>query len=471
MRKHTIAAIVALATVAACGPADDRLTDAQVTKARAAIPAGDDLTAPDLGFAANPAFATAPSGAGRGNAALARDFLDLAFELESGRSLPVFSRFEGPITVALTGDVPGTAAPDMVKLINRLRTEAGIDMRPAASGEAASITVHFSPRAQLRRLAPNAACFVVPNVSTPADYKAARGTAAVDWATVIQRRTVGIFVPSEASPQEVRDCFNEEVAQAIGPLNDLYRLSDSVFNDDNFQSVLTDFDMMILRAYYAPELRSGMSKTAVAAALPGIFARINPAGSGVGGVSPGSATPKSWKQAVETALGSGGAGQGARRAAADRALMIARAQGWTDARLAFSHFAIARLYVGSDRARAVQEFTAAAEIYRRLPDAQIHVAHIDMQLAAIAVASGQPDQALAFADRAIPVVRGAQNYALLATVQLIKAEALDLLGRTAEAEALRMDSQQWARYGFGSEAQMRARTREIAALGAKGTRG
>ena len=112
-----------------------------------------------------------------------------------------------------------------------------------------------------------------------------------------------------------------------------------------------------------------------------------------------------------------------------------------------------------------------AEIYRRLPGAQIHVAHIEMQLAAIAVANAEPQKALAFADRAIPVVRAAQNYALLATVQLIKAEALDMLGRSAEAQALRVDSQQWARYGFGSDAMVRARTREIAALGAQGSRG
>jgi hypothetical protein len=310
---------------------------------------------------------------------------------------------------------------------------------------------------------------VVPNVTSLEDYKAKRGTVAVDWANVAQRRQVAIFVPSDASPQEVRDCLHEEMAQAIGPLNDLYRLPDSVFNDDNFHSILTSFDMLILRAYYAPDLRSGMSKADVAGRIAGIIGRLNPAGAGIG-AGDTSATPKSWSSAIETAL-MGGGGQGARRAAADRALMIARAQGWTDGRLAFSHFAIARLYVGSDRARAVEEFTRAAEIYRRLPGGAVHVAHIDMQLAAIAVANGQPEQALAFADRAAPVVRRGQNYALLATVQLIKAEALEMMGRTAEAEALRVDSQQWARYGFGSDAQVRARTREIAALGASGSRG
>ncbi|NGM46671.1 DUF2927 domain-containing protein [Rhodobacter sp. SGA-6-6] len=469
MRTLSFAAILAVLATAACVPASETAPDAQVTKARPAAPAAEEPALPAMGFLANPDFAALPQGAGRGNAALARDFLDLAFQLESGRALPILSRFEGPVTVAMTGAVPASAPADLSHLIARLRSEAGIDIRPAAPGEPAAITVHFAPRAQLRRLAPSAACFVVPNVSTPEDYRASRGTATVDWAAVVERRQAGIFVPAEASPQEVRDCLNEELAQALGPLNDLYRLTDSVFNDDNFHSVLTRFDMTILRAYYAPELRSGMSRKAVAAALPAVLDRINPGGAGMGGGDV-SDTPKSWKTAIETALGAGG-GQAARRAAADRALMIARAQGWTDGRLAFSHFAIARLYVASDRTRAVEEFSRAAKIYRSLPGAEVQVAHIDMQLAAIAVASGQPEQALAFADRAIPVVRGAQNYALLATVQLIKAEALDLLGRSAEADALRMDSRRWAGYGFGSDAQVRARTREIAALGAQGSRG
>ena len=470
MRTLSFAAILAVLATAACVPASRTAPDAQVTKARPAAPPAEEPALPAMGFLANPDFAAPPPGGSHGNAALARDFLDLAFHLESGRTIPVFSRFEGPVTVAMTGAVPGSARADLSQLIVRLRSEAGIDIRPAAPGESAAITVHFAPRAQLRRLAPSAACFVVPNVSTPEDYKARRGTVAVDWAAVIERRQAGIFVPAEASPQEVRDCLNEELAQALGPLNDLYRLPDSVFNDDNFHSVLTRFDMTILRAYYAPELRSGMSRNAVAAALPAVLDRINPGAAGLGGGDV-SDTPKSWKTAIETALGAGGAGQAARRAAADRALMIARAQGWTDGRLAFSHFAIARLYVASDRIRAVEEFSRAAKIYRSLPGAQVQVAHIDMQLAAIAVASGRPEQALAFADRAIPVVRGAQNWALLATVQLIKAEALDALGRGTEADALRMDSRRWASYGFGSDAQVRARTREIAALGAQGSRG
>jgi hypothetical protein len=44
--------------------------------------------------------------------------------------------------------------------------------------------------------------------------------------------------------------------------------------------VLTGFDMMMLKAYYSPELRSGMTRGQVSQALPHILNRINPAGNG-----------------------------------------------------------------------------------------------------------------------------------------------------------------------------------------------
>ena len=99
-------------------------------------------------------------------------------------------------------------------------------------------------------------------------------------------------MPNDASPQEVRDCLHDELAQAIGPLNDLYRLPDSVFNDDNVHTVLTGFDMMMLKAYYSPELRSGINRGQVVQVLPRVFNRINQDGNGRAAKFP-TRTPKS----------------------------------------------------------------------------------------------------------------------------------------------------------------------------------
>jgi len=63
------------------------------------------------------------------NTNIAADFLLLHFQLESGRSLPVFTRFETPITVKVTGKPSASLGPDLRQLLNRLRKEAGIDIR------------------------------------------------------------------------------------------------------------------------------------------------------------------------------------------------------------------------------------------------------------------------------------------------------------------------------------------------------
>ena len=410
----------------------------------------------------------APARVARSNASIAADFLDLSFRMESGRTIDTFTRFEGPIRVALTGQVPATAAQDLTALMGRLRSEAGIDIGPAANGYA-NITVQFLPRATMQAAVPNAACFVVPRVSSWDEFRAARGSARIDWTTLTTRESAAIFIPSDVAPQEARDCLHEELAQALGPLNDLYHLSDSVFNDDNFNTVLTGFDMLVLRATYAPDLHSGLSRADVAARLPGILARLNPAG-GAAGIGHGTYTPRAWISAVESALSPRSADT-TRRAGAERALAIARAEGWRDNRMAFSHFILARLSMAREIEQAVIHFAEANRIYATLPGGALHQAHVDMQMAAFALTSGQTDEVLRMTDRALPAVMREQNAAVVATLKMLRAEALETAGRTAEAQATRLDSMGWARYGFGSEAQVQARLSEVANLGPRRTAG
>ena len=173
----------------------------------------------------------APSSVRHSNSELAANFLALEFHLEGGRDLNRITRFEGPISVALTGNVPTTASAELTRLIARFRAEAGLNIATAPSAETASITVNFVSGAWMKRLVPSAACFVVPGVSSLAEYRAAKSAAATDWAQIMQRSRVAVFIPENASPQEVRDCLHEELAQAMGPLNDLFELPDSVFND------------------------------------------------------------------------------------------------------------------------------------------------------------------------------------------------------------------------------------------------
>ena len=452
------AAFLSLLLLSACLP----VPEADVSKGQGNGVVGDGVAMPaamqDFGL-----HRAAPTR--RGNAGIAQDFLELSFFMESGRAMRAFSRFEGPVRVRLTGAVPRSAASDFDRLLARLRAEAGIDIREVTGGDA-EITVEFLPRARIQATYANVACFVAPRVTGWDDFRARRNTPATDWTTLTARDKLSIFVPSDGSAQEARDCLHEELAQALGPINDLYRLSDSIFNDDNFNNTLTGFDMMILRATYAPELTAGMSRDEVAARLPAVLARINPQGEGVGGGGAGP-TPRPWINAIEVSL----AGRGSiaqREASAAQAVSMARQSGWQDGRLALSLFSVGRLTLSRNPDVALPAFAEAARIYRSLPGGAVQAAHVDMQLAAHALSVGQHARALQLAEGAIPTVSAAENAALMATLLMMKAEALDGLGQAAAADAVRLDSQGWGRYGFGSDEQVRARMAEIAILSRRG---
>lgn len=406
-----------------------------------------------------------PFAASRSNAEMTRDFLELGFQMESGREIPAFSRFDGPVRVVPRGAAPSGALADLDRLIARLRTEAGIDIaRTDAPVEGDNtITLEFLPRRQMQAVVPAAACFVVPNVSTWAEFTANRRSPVIDWTQVAQRQRAVVFIPSDTTPQEIRDCLHEEIAQGLGPLNDLFRLSDSIFNDDNFQTTLTGFDMLLLRVWYSPELQAGMTRDQVAARLPTLYNRLNPAGRGPG--DPGAAvTPRAWQQAVEQALGSDG-GLERRRQGANHALELARTQGWNDGRLALSLMLSARL-AGRDQGQsALDSLLMASDIYRRSAGGEAHAAHIDMHLAVQALATGQSQLAIDLCAQALPAALRTENAAFIASLGFIRAEAMAQLGSADDADRLRLDSMAAARYGFGTEAAARARMDEIARIG------
>lgn len=411
---------------------------------------------------------TVPVAPGLGtNAALARDILELSFRMESGATVPMLTRFEGPVRLRMIGDVPPQAQADAADLVGRLRREAGIDIATTDAPDA-EITVQFLPRRQLRGVYANVACFVVPNVSDWREFTAAKGTDRIDWTKLTSRTSATVFIPSDSAPQEARDCLHEEVAQALGPLNDLYRLSNSIFNDDNFQTVLTGFDMAVLRTLYDPALENGMSQGEVAARLPGILDRLNPSGAGAAG-GEADATPRTWQTAVEMAL-AGANPVEYRVAAARKAIGMARSRGWDDGRLALSLFALGRLTLGQDPSTAIPAFTEAAAIYRALPGGAIYAAHVDMQLAAYGLVRGDDADVLERVETALPAAMRAENAALAATLLLMRAEALDGLGRATDARAARTEAMAWADYGFGGVGQARARATEIAMLARRGAR-
>lgn len=401
----------------------------------------------------------------RSNKDIARDFLDLSFALESGAALSVFSRFEEPVSIALANPAPKHLQRDLSALIARLRSEAGIDITQRPTGSGANIVVETLPKHVMQRVVPSAACFVIPNVSSWNEFRSTRFRREFDWSGISRRKHVAVFMPNDVSAQEARDCLHEEIAQALGPLNDLYRLPDSIFNDDNIHLVLTPFDMLTLRSYYDPALKSGMSKKQVAALLPGILDRLNPAGRRLAS-RPLRKTPQSWTKAIETALGPR-TSFSRRLSAADRGLGIATSSGLNDHRLGFSHLAVARVNMKNHPKKAATHFALAYDILKsRGRTTDIHTAHAAVQMASLSLSAGRVDTALSYLNSSIPTARKARNATLLFSLLSIKAEALDLLGQSQAARISRAEAQTWAQYGIGSSDEIVKRRRKIAALAA-----
>jgi hypothetical protein len=300
-----------------------------------------------------------PTGVARANADLAADFMELAFGLETGEKLDRLLRYERPVRVHLAG--LEDYRPDVEALVMRLRGEAGLDVALTEDPAAAQIRVEAVPAAELARTYPTAACFIVPGETSWRGFR--RRGEVLRWSAQTELEGAAIFLPSDAAPQEVRDCLHEELTQALGLANDLYRLPDSVWNDDNLHGAATPFDMLMLRVLHQPELRSGMTRDDAAAALPAILERENPEGRDAPRAARHPESP-AWAGAIEVAL-SQTADRGDRLAAARTAVGIAAEMRPVDHRLAVSLLTLGRLTLRRDPAAAARMFTQAYELSLR----------------------------------------------------------------------------------------------------------
>ena len=389
-----------------------------------------------------------PRGVRRSNRTLAEDFLELTFALESGQSLNGLLRHEGPVFVVMRSAELKPYARDLSALLRRLQREAGVDIRPSADPARAQIHIEAVPSRQIQRVYPGAACFIVPGETSWRSFRAKPRRDRMRWSDQATLGTTAIFVPSDSTPQDVRDCLHEEIAQALGTANDVYRLPDSIFNDDNFHSILTPFDMLMLRTLYSPELSSGMSRAEVAARLPAILDRLNPAGRGVPTLPRAPSSP-AWKQAIETAMTRSNSAD-KRIDGANRAVRIASAMRPTDHRLGVALLTRGRLMLRSSPERAAADFARSWRIFRDAQGPQdIRTAQAALHLAVASLREDRFETSLRLANDALgPALRG-ENAVLASGLYAIRAESLIGLGRATEAKDARLESLKWARYAFG----------------------
>ncbi len=391
---------------------------------------------------------TLPRGVARSNRDLATDFIDLTFALENGEQLTSLRRYEAPVRVYVRSASLAPYRRDLEAVLNRIRVEGGIDIAQTNDPAKAQLFIEAVPASRIAAVFPTAACFIVPGETDWRGFQSRAAGTHIRWADQKTLGKAAIFLPPDTTPQDLRDCLNEEITQALGPANDLYRLPDSIWNDDNFHGMATRFDMTILRTLYQPEFHSGMSKAEVAKILPRVLNRTNPMGRDL---PPRPRAPESrvWADAIEAAQ----TRDGSRRDRTEAALLaadLAAEMRPIDHRLGVALLTLGRLNLRRDPVLAAKNFADAYALFRAefgLHD--VRTAQAGVHLAALAVGTGQYDLAILLADRHVPDAIAGQNAILVASFLSIKAEALAAGGRQFEAEEARLDSLRWARYGFG----------------------
>jgi hypothetical protein len=394
------------------------------------------------------------SGVARANAAIADEFIAYIFETEGGVRIPRLLRYEGPVRVSLDGALGGYRA-DLQGVLAGMRRQSGIDI--ALTDGAAQIRILQVPAAALQQIYPTAACVVVPAVRSFAEVQRRQFPR---WSQQEVLTSAVVLIPDSAPPYVVRACFNEEIAQALGPVNDQYRVSDTVFNDDNVFNTLTDYDHLILRLLYSPELQSGMGQAAVRAALPALLARENPAGAQSGRAT--RADPR-WKTLIETAM-NGANPRPARLRAAEQAVQRARRLGGH--RLAHALLIYGRLTLRDQPALAAPAFQEAYQLnLSQLGPNNLRTALVAMHVAAVAIKAGDYEAVITLTTPALATAKRFADPVLQAGIQGLRALAFAQLGQNRAAQTARVDSLAQARYAFGDNApQIATAQAQIAGL-------
>ncbi|MEM7509071.1 MAG: DUF2927 domain-containing protein [Pseudomonadota bacterium] len=224
-----------------------------------------------------PSYTSAvPAGGTRySNDSIADVFVRLTHDLEWGGSRPNLVRFEGPVTVALTGAGAQQYQGFLTAFLADLADRTNIPI--TATEGPASILIRLVPGAEYAIYDQNQ-CFVImdqPDWKTFLESDVAGGN---QFEERTSQSLLSVIIPNTAEPYNIRECIIEEITQALGPANDLYSLSNSIFNDDNAHTWPTALDYLVLRVLYDPDMRTGLNRDETREKARTILHRVNPDG-------------------------------------------------------------------------------------------------------------------------------------------------------------------------------------------------
>ncbi|MEM1316094.1 MAG: DUF2927 domain-containing protein [Pseudomonadota bacterium] len=217
---------------------------------------------------------SAPEDAPFDKADLVRNFERIAFysefsrsdgRLEVRRSPVSLVKWQGDVTWNLEGDGVTEADREAYRVLaDRLEALTGLDFvetdaRPSVLILIASAELRRDFVQMLRR---RGVADRMQLIEEWADNDLYPCVGQIGWfeENGVRQSRAMIVIKEETTGRLRESCIHEELAQALGLLNDDDRVRPSIFNDDQEFALLTEHDEYLLRILYDPRLEAGMTR-------------------------------------------------------------------------------------------------------------------------------------------------------------------------------------------------------------------
>lgn len=382
------------------------------------------------------------------NASLADLLVRLTHDLEWGGRRPSLQRYEVPVRVGMTG--PGSAR--YVNFLDRylaeLRARTGIAISRTVGPH--NLRIQFVPGRAFRAKVPQHFCVVAPGNPDWARFRddpIRLGTRAFETAATLD--AMSVFIPDTVEPYLVRTCLIEEIAQALGPANDLYGLGPSIFNDDAAHIWPTALDYLILRVLYQPELRTGLSRRETRSRARDVLDRLNPAGQAAPPLP--ELSPRDMADWAETLRGafSPEASSASRRKAARAALMIARRRAPGSAYHCHSLIVLARK-VREPVAEVLEILSQARRICVRAHGSDdIRIARLQLETARATFREGRAGAAFGMSEPLAARLAAHGQAERLVALYALQAASLRAIQQGTKSFEARRRAREWGAYALG----------------------
>ena len=197
-----------------------------------------------------------------------QNFRTVAFfrEFDPDRREQVLTRWEGPLRVALVGDVNDRYIEYVRLHVADLALLSGLEVSLAERADA-NVVVILSPAPFERALDTYRAdyrSFFKSDRAMEA-VTAQMRTEATCYARIVTNEAGDVItgamalIPTDQGRFVVRACIIEELTQAMGLFNDSDEIRPSIFNDSSPNMVLSEHDRILLRTLYDARLQPGMT--------------------------------------------------------------------------------------------------------------------------------------------------------------------------------------------------------------------